>query len=136
MKGAIENPVVKRTGQGISFIFSKMREILANELRRVKAFVLLSIDHDFRKRFVRSLLRILRPAQSPFGDGSQSAIENTVLQRTGHGISLIFSKMSEILANELHGVKSFVLWAIGSVFRKRFVRSLSPIWKLSAKVTR
>jgi hypothetical protein len=44
---SVENIGLKRTGQVNSFVMSKMREIQANELRRVKSSFLLGIGRCF-----------------------------------------------------------------------------------------
>ena len=54
-------------------------------------------------------------------------VENKGLKRTGSAISLILNKIVAFRANELRGVKSFVLCGISPDFRERFIPAYSRL---------
>ena len=52
-------------------------------------------------------------------------VENKALKRTGSAIQFILNRIVAFGANELRGVKSFVMWGISRDFRERFIPAYS-----------
>src|SRR5438552_11895662 len=51
----------------------------------------------------------------------RSNVDKKGVKRTPRGISLVFNKMSPFRANELQGVKPFVMWGISGNFLETFI---------------
>src|SRR6266571_603268 len=77
----------------------------------------------------------LLPDGKPCGGGANEAdVGNKGLKRTGNGISLAFNGIAPIGANELRGVKSFVMCGISGNFQETFIPAYSGLTSTSRAI--
>ena len=53
----------------------------------------------------------------------KAAVDNTGVKRTARAITLKENEIRAFRANELHGVKSFVMYGMSPIFAERFIPS-------------
>jgi len=72
------------------------------------------------------------PGGKPSGGGAnQAEVDNKGLKRTGRAISFAFNTIRAIRANELQGVKSFVMYGMSGDLRETFIRAYSRLTSTS-----